>query len=244
MNNLEQYYRNLCEQLQAQVDLLEKKIEEKKKAKKSAKGKKPAKDKMADKDYDGDGKVETGKEEYFGSRDKAIKKNMKKKKTLKEGRVVGDGQFLYGGFPRVLNEMEIRLAKGNANPDEESEYAEAPDSHATDEFNDGDDGPGEPSVATQSDSEEESLEAMEKRHAEMVAANRGIERDYDEPGERRGLGQRATEQLYGPANALRAKIEAHPEFIARREAAMPNQFPPPFIHTPETEERKMGRRIG
>jgi|LakMenEpi03Aug12_release.lakeMendotaPanAssembly.Ray.scaffolds.fasta_scaffold358897_2 hypothetical protein len=223
MNNLEQYYRNLCEQLQAQVDLLEKKIEEKKKAKKQVKGKKPAKDKMADKDYDGDGTVETGKEEYFGSRDKAIKKNMKKKKTLKEGRVVGDGQFLYGGFPRVLNEMEIRLAKGNANPDEESEYAEAPDTNATDEFNDGDDGPGEPSVATQSDSEEESLQAMEKRHAEMMAANIGIERDYDEPGERRGLGFIAREKLYGPAKALRAKIEAHPEFIARQNAMMPKQ---------------------
>ena len=31
--------------------------------------------KMADKDYDGDGKVESSKEEYFGSRDKAIKEN-------------------------------------------------------------------------------------------------------------------------------------------------------------------------
>lgn len=221
MNNLEQYYRNLCEQLQAQVELLEKKIEEKKKAKKQVKGKKSSKEKMADKDYDGDGEVETGKEEYFGSRDKAIKKNMKKKKTLKEGRVIGDGQFLYGGFPKVLSEVEIRLAKGNS--DEEPEYAEAPDSHATDEFNDGDDGPGEPSVATQSDSEEESLEAMEKRHAEMIATNIGIERDYDEPGERRGLGYEGTKKLYGPANALRAKIEAHPEFIARQQAMMPKQ---------------------
>ena len=34
--------------------------------------------KMASKDYDGDGKVESGKEEYFGSKDKAIKKAMKK----------------------------------------------------------------------------------------------------------------------------------------------------------------------
>ena len=32
--------------------------------------------KMADKDYDGDGKVETGTQEYMGSRDKAIKKAM------------------------------------------------------------------------------------------------------------------------------------------------------------------------
>ena len=34
--------------------------------------------KKAAKDYDGDGKIESGKEEYFGSKDKAIKKAMKK----------------------------------------------------------------------------------------------------------------------------------------------------------------------
>jgi len=33
--------------------------------------------KMSDRDYDGDGKVESSKEEYFGSRDKAIKENKK-----------------------------------------------------------------------------------------------------------------------------------------------------------------------
>jgi hypothetical protein len=31
-------------------------------------------DKQASKDYDGDGEVESGKDEYMGSRDKAIKK--------------------------------------------------------------------------------------------------------------------------------------------------------------------------
>lgn len=31
--------------------------------------------KMSDRDYDGDGKIESSKEEYFGSRDKAIKEN-------------------------------------------------------------------------------------------------------------------------------------------------------------------------
>ena len=35
-------------------------------------------EKKAKKDYDGDGKVESGKAEYFGSKDKAIKKAMKK----------------------------------------------------------------------------------------------------------------------------------------------------------------------
>jgi len=36
-------------------------------------------EKKADKDYDGDGKIESGKDEYMGSRDKAIKKAMGKK---------------------------------------------------------------------------------------------------------------------------------------------------------------------
>ena len=40
--------------------------------------------KKAKKDYDGDGKVESGKDEYFGSRDKAIKKAMGKKAMKKE----------------------------------------------------------------------------------------------------------------------------------------------------------------
>jgi len=41
-------------------------------------------EKMASKDHDGDGKVESGKDEYFGSRDKAIKKAMAKKKGTKK----------------------------------------------------------------------------------------------------------------------------------------------------------------
>ena len=43
--------------------------------------------KMADKDHDGDGKVESGKDEYFGSRDKAIKKALKKVPSLKKEEV-------------------------------------------------------------------------------------------------------------------------------------------------------------
>ena len=49
--------------------------------------KKPVKEsKMASKDHDGDGKIESGKDEYFGSRDKAIKKALKKvdKAAVKE----------------------------------------------------------------------------------------------------------------------------------------------------------------
>ena len=61
----------------------------KKGAKAVAKGaikvaKRMSEEKMAKKDYDGDGKIESGKDEYFGSRDKAIKKAMGKK-VKKEG---------------------------------------------------------------------------------------------------------------------------------------------------------------
>ena len=42
-------------------------------------------EKKADKDYDGDGKVESSKDEYFGSKDKAIKKAMGKS-TKKESK--------------------------------------------------------------------------------------------------------------------------------------------------------------
>ena len=63
MNTLTEYYKKMCEDLQNQIVILEKKI----------------KDKKAKKDYDGDGKVESGTEEYLGSRDKAIKKAKDKK---------------------------------------------------------------------------------------------------------------------------------------------------------------------
>jgi hypothetical protein len=49
---------------------------------------KPVKEsKIADKDHDGDGKVESGKDEYFGSRDKAIKKALKKVPAMKKEEV-------------------------------------------------------------------------------------------------------------------------------------------------------------
>lgn len=73
MTNLTEYYKNICEQLKAEILILEKKVKEEK-AKKTKKGDK------ANKDYDGDGEVESKKDEYFGSRDKAIKKAMAKKK--------------------------------------------------------------------------------------------------------------------------------------------------------------------
>jgi hypothetical protein len=45
-------------------------------------------DETADKDYDGDGEVESGKDEYMGSRDKAIKKAKAKEEKTDEGYIV------------------------------------------------------------------------------------------------------------------------------------------------------------
>ena len=51
--------------------------------------------KKAKKDYDGDGKVESGKAEYFGSKDKAIKKAMKKEETVLERQEIEiDGEII------------------------------------------------------------------------------------------------------------------------------------------------------
>lgn len=80
-------YRDLCHKLLNEINLLEASLKKKKK-------------KKANKDYDGDGKVESGSEEYLGSRDKAIKKAMGKKKQINEGTIISDGTIFYGGFPK------------------------------------------------------------------------------------------------------------------------------------------------
>ena len=56
-------------------------------------------EKKAAKDYDGDGKVESGKDEYFGSKDKAIKKAMGKR--VKEGHEMGKKNCGCGKDPCV-----------------------------------------------------------------------------------------------------------------------------------------------
>jgi hypothetical protein len=78
-------YKQLAEVLQVQVNILEAVLDEAKKMpakKKIAKdnAKKPFK-KLAKKDYDKDGKVESGTEEWKGSRDNAIKKAMSKREV-------------------------------------------------------------------------------------------------------------------------------------------------------------------
>ena len=110
MNDLE-YYKALYEQLQAQLNLIEKRFD----ISKFNKSKNKKNGKKSTKDYDGDGKVESGKDEYFGSKDKAIKKAIDKKKALKEGRVIinnNRNNIVYGGFPTMLNE-----AKGPSSAD-------------------------------------------------------------------------------------------------------------------------------
>jgi hypothetical protein len=107
MKHLEQYYRNLSEQLERQIQILEAKLKDKKKGKK---------EKLADKDYDKDGELETSKEEHKGAVDNAIKKAIAKKKgVIKEGRQVSSGNLVYGGFPRILNEARFSIP---ANPGE------------------------------------------------------------------------------------------------------------------------------
>jgi len=176
MKHLENYYRNLCEQLQSQlensyrnlseelssqINLLEKKFDISK-FKKSKKGdkkddKKSGKkaDKKANKDYDGDGEVESSKDEYFGSKDKAIKKKMgEKKKIIKEGREIHGGIMNYGGFPRILTEMQDSDIDPNMLQDIDPEEVRV---SAVDAFNDADDEPGDEQVATQPDLSKVSL---------------------------------------------------------------------------------------
>ena len=73
--------------------------------------------KKADKDYDGDGKVESSKDEYFGSKDKAIKKAMGK--DVKEARWwdVDVNEAVYGGKKEAPKDtrMVVTAADKKAN---------------------------------------------------------------------------------------------------------------------------------
>ena len=68
-------------------------------------------EKMAKKDHDGDGKIETGKEEYFGARDKAIKKAMKKEHHEKDA----DGKVIEHDVEEVEEAMVVTNADKKAN---------------------------------------------------------------------------------------------------------------------------------
>lgn len=201
MTDLTNYYRNLCEQLQQQIELVEKKIAEKKKAKKKLppKGKKQGKEEQADKDYDGDGEVESKKAEYFGSKDKAIKKAMAKKKTMQmnEGRNVQSGQFLYGGFPRILNEVSSDM------------YEETKDG-VVDKFNDGDDAPGDEKIATHPDS----LTGMEAQLEKLQNVFDQAESDLSD-SDSRWSGTEMGRKMRANILDLERKIRAHPQTQAK-----------------------------
>jgi len=73
-------------------------------------------EKMATKDHDGDGKVESGKDEYMGSKDKAIKKAMAKRKGLKESVLdVMLGKSIDVSDEPLVTDPSMELNKGTGN---------------------------------------------------------------------------------------------------------------------------------
>ena len=194
MINQQTYYKNLCEALIEEINLLEAKIKKKKK-------------KMAKKDYDGDGKIESSKDEYFGSKDKAIKAAMEKKKSLKEGREVIGGGLIYGGFPKVLKEQKDQGG-------------------VVGQFNDSDDSnPSDEKIATQPDSSDEevatqpdSLAKLQARLAKMQDQFDQAESDLSDSDSRwsRTMAGRA---MQGKILAMQDSIRQHPETQAKMAAA-------------------------
>ena len=81
----------------------------------------PLEEKKAAKDYDGDGKIESGKDEYFGSRDKAIKKAMGKKVKEEEvsdetKKLIESGKFTQEEIDALVEaerSIDDRLARKN-----------------------------------------------------------------------------------------------------------------------------------
>lgn len=102
MKHIEQYYRNLCEQLQQQLLVLEAKVAEKKKKK----GKKLDPVGKEDADIDNDGEENTKTDKYLLNRRKARGKAIKGE--IKEGRQMQSADFIYGGFPRILTEAKAK----------------------------------------------------------------------------------------------------------------------------------------
>lgn len=62
-------------------------------------------EKKANKDYDGDGKVESGTEEYLGSRDRAIKAKMKKEDVTHEESDI-DFEMFVEEVHQIVEEIE------------------------------------------------------------------------------------------------------------------------------------------
>jgi hypothetical protein len=99
MDYLTNYYKNLSEQLEAQVKFLEEKV----------KAKKLDKVGKEDKDINNDGKVDST-DDYLANRRKAIAKAMKKKKVVKEETSTG----VEGDYEGEMSKGELEYTIQNA----------------------------------------------------------------------------------------------------------------------------------
>ena len=101
------YYKNLCEQLMEKINLLEKSLKHRKM--KHATKKKLDPVGKEDSDIDNDGVPNTKADKYLKHRREVRAKQIAKKKKsepMSENSVIGGGEVLYGGFPRVKDLAE------------------------------------------------------------------------------------------------------------------------------------------
>jgi hypothetical protein len=106
----DQYYKHLYEKLSERAYLLEKMLKKKKIEVHSKKSKKLDPVGEEDEDINNDGKPNTKTDQYIKNRRKKIKQSMmKKKQSVEEGTIITNGELFYGGFPKVLNEVEYKI---------------------------------------------------------------------------------------------------------------------------------------
>ena len=106
----DQYYKHLYEKLSEKAYLLEKMLKKKKIEAHSKNSKKLDPVGKEDEDVDNDGKPNTKTDQYLKNRRKKIKQAMmKKKQSVEEGTIITNGELFYGGFPKVLNEVEYKI---------------------------------------------------------------------------------------------------------------------------------------
>ena len=106
----DQYYKHLYEKLSERAYLLEKMLKKKKIEADSKKSKKLDPVGKEDEDINNDGKPNTKTDQYLKNRRKKIKQAMmKKKESVEEGTIITNGELFYGGFPKVLNEVQYNI---------------------------------------------------------------------------------------------------------------------------------------
>jgi hypothetical protein len=106
----DQYYKHLYEKLSERAYLLEKMLKKKKIEADSKNSKKLDPVGEEDEDINNDGKPNTKTDQYLKNRRKKIKQAMmKKKQSVEEGTIITNGELFYGGFPKVLNEVEYKI---------------------------------------------------------------------------------------------------------------------------------------